>query len=188
MEKNKSVLISSLKMVLTLFIICAVTSGVVAVINVLTADKIAENLEGEIRESIESMFGEGVSYTTLSDVPLEDDAITYRITSGDDTYYCVNLNSSGFGGDIGMLVSCDSSGKILGVRVVSHSETPGLGSRATEVSFLSGFTGADSPDAVDSIAGATISSTAIKNGIAGAQKLLKNAGLINNEKLGEVTQ
>lgn len=177
MSKNSSALHDGLRMALSLFLICAVTAGVVAFVNTLTVDKIAENLEGEIRSSIEGMFGEGVDYTTLDDIPAEADAI-YSITRGDEQFYCVNLNSAGFGGDIGMLVSIDVSGKIVGVRVVSHSETPGLGSRAAEEKYLSGFDGVASAYDVDSIAGATISSNAVKSGVIAAKQLLKDAGLI----------
>ncbi len=177
MPKNRSELRDSLRMALSLFLICAVTAGVVALVNTLTVDKIAENLEGEIRDSIEGMFGEGVDYTVLESIPAGAEAI-YSITRGDEQFYCVNLNSAGFGGDIGMLVSVDVSGKIVGVRVVSHSETPGLGSRATEEKYLSGFDNVTSAYDVDSIAGATISSNAVKSGVTAAKRLLEDAGLI----------
>lgn len=164
-------------MVVSLFLICAVTAGVVAFVNTLTADKIAENLEGEIRQSIEGMFGEGVDYETLENIPADAVAI-YCITRGEEKSYCVNLNSSGFGGDINMLVSADSEGRVIGVRVISHSETPGLGSRAAEDDFLSRFVGKVHGKNVDSIVGATISSTAIKNGVDKAHNILVDAGLI----------
>lgn len=177
MSKDRSALHEGLRMALSLFLICAVTAGVVALVNALTVDKIAENLEGEIRSSIEGMFGEDVDYTTLADIPAEAEAI-YSITRGGEQFYCVNLNSAGFGGDISMLVSYDAAGVIVGVRVVSHSETPGLGSRAAEEKYLSGYNGLASAYDADSIAGATISSNAVKNGIHSAKKLLETAGLI----------
>lgn len=178
--KKQSVLAASVKMVLSLFLICAVTAGVVAGVNALTVDKINENLEAEIRGSIENMFGEGVAYTTLTDIPAGAEAI-YEITSDGEKFYCVNLNSSGFGGDITMLVSIDLKAYIVGVSVVSHSETPGLGSRAAESSFLDLFKGKTLSDNVDSISGATISSTAVKAGISAAQKMLADAGLLDIE-------
>lgn len=178
MSKNKSALHEGLRMALSLFLICAVTGGVVALVNELTVDKIAENLEGEIRSSIEGMFGEGVNYTTLEDVTADSGTVIYSITRGDEQFYCVNLSSVGFGGDISMLVSYDAEGVIVGVRVVSHSETPGLGSRATEEKYLSGFNNIVSVYDVDTIAGATISSNAVKSGIQSAKALLEDAGLI----------
>lgn len=176
MQKNKSEFSESLRMVLALFLICAITAGVVAVINAQTVDRIAENLEGEIRESIEGMFGEGVSYEALENIPADAVAI-YRIRLDKGESYCVNLNSSGFGGDVNMLVSIDSDGSIVGVRVVSHAETPGLGSRATEEGFLSGFVGKIFGESVQAIAGATISSNAIQSGIDKAYNILIEAGL-----------
>ncbi len=163
-------------MVLALFLICAITAGVVAVVNAQTVDKIAENLEGEIRGSIEGMFGEGVSFETLENIP-SDAAAIYRITRDGKDSYCVNLNSSGFGGDINMLVAIGSDGDVVGVRVVSHSETPGLGSRAAEEDFLSSFVGKIFGEEVEHIAGATISSNAVKSGVDKAYKILIEAGL-----------
>ncbi|MBQ9079446.1 MAG: FMN-binding protein [Clostridia bacterium] len=180
MANNKKGFAPYLRMVLTLFVICAVTAGVVAGVNALTYQKIAENLESEIRESIETMFGEGVEYTTLSDIPATAEAI-YEIVRNGEKSYCVNLNSSGFGGDINMLVGVAQDGTLIGVSVVSHSETPGLGSRATESPFIDGFVGKKNTSEVDAIAGATITSSAVKQGAKDAQEILLSIGLIEFE-------
>ena len=166
-----------LKMVLVLLVICAMVSGVVAGVNALTKDKIAQNLEMQIRSSISEMFGEGIEYTTMENTPVGAEAV-YEIERDGAKFYCVNINSSGFGGDVNMLVGLGDDGKIVGARVVSHSETPGLGSVAAEAGFLGLFEGKTNVESVDSITGATISSKAIKAGISSAQKILADAGLI----------
>jgi electron transport complex protein RnfG len=183
-DKKNSILAASVKMVFVLFLISAVTAGVVATVNAFTKDKIAENLENEIRSSFAVMFGEGVEYKTLGEIPAGLETV-YEITAAGNTYYCANLNSSGFGGDINILASFDTEGKIVGVSVVSHSETPGLGSRVMDSSYTSKFAGKDSAGSVDSITGATISSNALKNGIKNAQKILADNGFIKLTSGGE---
>lgn len=180
-DKKRSAAAEYVRMVLVLLLICAVTSGVVAGVNALTKEKIAENLEMQIKSSISEMFGEGIEYTTLTEIPAGVEEV-YEIVRGGETMYCANINSSGFGGDVNMLVGLAKDGKIIGVSVVSHSETPGLGSVAAESGFLGQFVGVNNPDRVDSIAGATISSEAVKAGIAEAQRILDEAGIIDYEK------
>jgi len=81
----------------------------------------------------------------------------------------------GFGGDIGVIVAVNvENDEIVGVGVTTHSETPGLGSRAkTDTSFSSQFKGLSIEDPfkvkadggqVDAISGATVSS----RGVCGA--------------------
>lgn len=183
MPKNESVLKQSIRMVVSLFIICALTAGVVAGVYALTLDKINENLEGEIRSSIEGMFGEGVVYETLENIPDGAEAV-YKIVKDGATFYCVNLNASGFGGDVNMLVSVGEDGRYVGVSVVSHSETPGFGEKATKSDYLDAFKGTSSATEVEMISGATISSKAIRAGVTSAKEMLVSAGLVNETANG----
>ena len=58
---------------------------------------------------------------------------------------------------------------MCGVRVVSHSETPGLGSRAMISDYLDNFIGVGESltvgEDLDAVSGATISSKAVVSGI-----------------------
>lgn len=86
----------------------------------------------------------------------------------------------GYAGAIDLLIAIDTNGKLLGVKTLKQSETPGLGARIAEWpnAWLQGFTGrslnepADSGWALkkdqgqfDQIAGATITSRAVINAI-----------------------
>ena len=75
----------------------------------------------------------------------------------------------------------DRDGTVNGIKILSISETAGLGMRATEESFYGQFagrkvenfsytkTGATADDEIDAISGATITTRAMTNGV--------NAGL-----------
>jgi len=91
------------------------------------------------------------------------------------------VESNGYGGVISMSVGIDNSGKINGVKIISLSETPGLGSKVQEEPFISQFigiepkepltvvkSGGSKAEEIDAVSGATISSKAVVKGIQAA--------------------
>jgi electron transport complex protein RnfG len=81
------------------------------------------------------------------------------------------VTPEGYGGNIGMMVGVDPEGKVVGLEILNHSETPGLGDKITRSEFKSQFKG-KSLDGVDwrvkkdggdfdQITGATISPRAV---------------------------
>jgi electron transport complex protein RnfG len=88
----------------------------------------------------------------------------------------------GYGGDIGLMVGINmENDQIVGARVTTHAETPGLGARAKDdPKFVSQFSGkpidanlalkADN-GTIDAMSGATITSRAVTLGAIQAQKL-----------------
>ncbi|MBI4845469.1 MAG: RnfABCDGE type electron transport complex subunit G [Candidatus Omnitrophica bacterium] len=89
--------------------------------------------------------------------------------------WCLKTQTKGYGGTIQLLVGVDQGKSITGIKVLEHNETPGLGSRMTEDSFLGQFkakklnnlelTKIKSEDKIQAIAGATISSRAVTEGV-----------------------
>jgi len=84
----------------------------------------------------------------------------------------------GFGGDIGLMMGVNlADDKIIGVGVTTHSETPGIGSKAkTDPSFTNQFKGmnmtAIAP--VDAISGATVTSNGVNGGVAAASNMYQS--------------
>lgn len=89
----------------------------------------------------------------------------------------------GYVGPIRLLVGLTADGRILGVRVAAHAETPGIGAAIadSDTGWLDAFTGRslDDPPAsrwavrpdggdFDAVAGATVSSRAVVAGVRGA--------------------
>ena len=175
-KKHKSPLLESLRTVIVLTLVCAVITAVVSGINALTLPKINANLDAEMNAAFVEMFGEGMSFSVLN-IDSSANAV-YKVRADGKTYYSVNISSPGFESDIMMLVSFEESGKIAGVKIISQGETPGIGTRVDDDSFLSRFIGKSSPDEVDSLTGATISSKAVKTGIREAREILVSNNLI----------
>jgi len=90
--------------------------------------------------------------------------------------YVLKTKAAGYGGDINLLAGIDAQGVIQAIEVLSHQETPGLGSRITEIKqgdkapwFLEQFKGKLAPGLklsdIQTISGATISSKAVLGSI-----------------------
>lgn len=159
-----------------LLIVCAVVAAVVSGVHAMTDSRYQQNLTEEKRQAIVRIFGsETITYRTLSG---EGDAEpVYEVLEGENVVgYCVELASPGFGGDISMTVGFEADGKILGVSIVSLSETPGLGSRVQEAAYLDQYKGQSGTltlgEDVDAIAGATVSSRAVLIGVNRAVEIL----------------
>ncbi|MEG0775741.1 RnfABCDGE type electron transport complex subunit G [Clostridium sp.] len=90
--------------------------------------------------------------------------------------YLITVNPSGYGGEIKMMVGISSDGKVEGIKILTHNETPGLGSNAEKPKFADQFKGksAEKELAVGSdiqaITGSTITSKAVTNGVNTAIK------------------
>ncbi len=90
----------------------------------------------------------------------------------------------GYGGDVGLMVGINvADGKLLGVSVTTHAETPGMGAKAKEdPAYVSQFKGLsiDGPLAiskdggtVNAIGGSTITSRAVAGAATEAAKIYK---------------
>ena len=84
-----------------------------------------------------------------------------------DTAKTQKVTVAGFGGDMTLEVTADAE-KLYGVNVLSNSETQGIGSKAVEA--LPALMVEKQSFNVDGIAGATVSSTALRTGVEQAIK------------------
>ena len=102
--------------------------------------------------------------------------------------WCVNVTPSGYGGAIDMMVGVTIDYKVSGVKVISNSESAGLGAKCTDDAFRKQFkgkgdtvkvikNGTPKDDEIVAITGATITSKAVTSGVADAVAVVKDGGL-----------
>lgn len=156
-----------------LMIIIAAVVLMLAVVNGLTKDKIAENAKKANDEARIALFSDATAFDPIS-LELTEDLTKYigevyeATKDGETLGYCVNVISNGFGGEISMIVGISGDGLITGVKVVNHTETAGVGERIiSNGSILSQFVNAsaNSITSVSTITGATVTSKAIIDGV-----------------------
>ena len=173
-----------------LFVICAVASLVLGVTNNITSPVIEErNIQAsnELRQIVLSDADEFKELDGInSDIVLE---VYEGISGGNVVGYTIKTAPKGYGGTVEVMVGISVDGKVTGVDIGNHSETPGLGSKATEPAFKDQYTGKDisnelsvvkgsasSENEISAISGATITSKAVTNGVNAAIEVF-------NEKL-----
>ncbi len=155
----------------TLLIITAVVAVALAAVNSVTAPAIAKLNAEKVQQAIETVLpggGEKVDFPATGTV-----STVYKGENG----YAVEVGPSGFDNTITMMVGIDNEGKVLGISIVKHTETAGLGavaaaSTSAGEAFRSQFVGTSGSVAVskdggqlDAITGATITSRAVCAGV-----------------------
>ena len=158
-----------LRLSLILIIITGITALLLAGVNALTADRIAENERIATEQSLASIFGEA-KYTDIT--PSDTSGIgpdvktIYETDSGD---FGVLVSPQGFKQEIQMAVGISANGEIIGVSIISSQETSGIGSKAANDEYVKRYEGLSGEltlgTDVDGVSGATISSKAILKGI-----------------------
>ena len=162
------------RLTLTLFIITAIVALMLAGVNAVTVDRIAQ-LELEAKNAA---MAEVMPDTTIDEsktIENEDSTVYYAMREGELAGFCVEVAPSGFGGEISMIVGVDMGYKVTGISIISMSETPGLGTRAQEPDFLNQFVGrgdsapfevgSSGEGSIDAISAATITSKAVTLGV-----------------------
>ena len=143
----------------SLFVICLVFTGALAVVNMVTQGPIAVNEAAKAEAARQEIF-EGARFTENGDY------FTAMEQNGALLGYCIETQAQGYGGVIQVTVGLDPEGQVLRVKVVNcDNETPGLGTKVKEESFLRQFTGGSGTVRADSIASATYSSQGVVNAV-----------------------
>lgn len=157
------------KPTLTLTVICTIVTLLLALTNMLTSAKIADNAAKKAAESRRLVLAAD-SYRQL-----DGEGAVYGAYDADGNMLGVTVvtKDNGYGGTIEVMTGITADGRVSGVHILSMSETPGLGARAKEEPFLSQYRGFDSPDLavtkdggrIDALSGATISSRAVTRAV-----------------------
>lgn len=180
----------TLRLVYVLTFTCLCASFGLAVVNTITEPRIAQQKKNERLSAIKSVL------PAFDNDPMEDkkELIVGKDEEGNlltKIFYLgkmkgevvgvvVETEGEGFGGDISVIIGINPEGEIMGIEVLDHLETPGLGARIELPEFKDQFRGkslansklVDSSIAVvkdrgdiDSLTGATISSRGVTQAV-----------------------
>lgn len=187
-------------MVVCLFLICFVCSGLLAVVNALTEAPIAEANVAKINASIAAVVPtfDNEPSSEVFQVTVGSDAISVYPATLEGTlvgYAVETFSNKGFGGRITLMVGFQPDGTVYNTSVVSHAETPGLGDKmdASKSNFSEQFKGIhpstfrlavkkDGGD-IDAITASTITSRAFADAVSRAYEAFL---LIENDSKEEM--
>ena len=161
-----------------LFAITFVTALLLGVVNKFTAPVIEQYKVEKVRMAIESVVEGEIDISTAKEYKVNGENTVRQIVSykndSQETVYAVKAVSTGYAGDIEMMIGFDADCMVTGVEIVSMSETPGLGAKAMDnTEWLSQFMGKGQNE-LDGITGATVTSKAIQCGVDDARKQIEN--------------
>ncbi len=113
-----------------------VTGGLLAFVNDVTKEPIAEVNKQATTDGIVKVMGGNPNIKTDADT-IENNGktfVVYNVTDdkGNALGNAVESSTMGFGGDLKVLTGFDAEGNILGYTILGHAETPGLGAKATD--------------------------------------------------------
>lgn len=167
---------------LALFALITVSS--VALTRALTAERIAANREASAFQAVAEVAPEGHDgrllehAVTLPAAPLlgqPEPFTAWQALKDDDVIGMVVpvISHEGYSGRIAMLVGITARGRLSGVRVTEHRETPGLGDaiEAKKSGWIEQFRGLSAESAhlgdggIDALTGATVTSRAVTRAV-----------------------
>ena len=163
MTKTGSAKTDFIQPIFILTAICLVCAALLAYINSVTKP-IIEKTEAEIAEAARAEVLPDSGGFTLLDVTLPEGSVVtevYEANNGSGFVFMITGNGYGGKGTMKLITSVDPEGKIIATKTLSHSETAGMGSKTADEPWRAQFVGvsADTLSGVDTISGATISST-----------------------------
>ena len=172
---------------LVLFIITAVTGLILGGVYTITLEPIRAT---ELREKNEALASTLPGAKDFKPIPLKADAgivkDAYEGTAdGKLVGYNFTVMPKGYGGLITLVVGMKPDGQVTDIKILAHTETPGLGAKAADAAFTDQFqskkadeltvtkTHANAENQIQAISGATITSRAVVSGVNAATNYLK---------------
>ncbi|AWZ49200.1 electron transporter RnfG [Clostridiaceae bacterium 14S0207] len=183
MEKQENIF----KLGIILLIITACAGLILGVVHEVTADPIKKqeklNNENAMKEILSKADSFKVKEMKLSQNVLE---VNEAAKGSNVIGYAIKMQTKGYGGQIQLMVGISNDGKLSGIKIITQTETPGLGANSTKPSFYGQYK--DKPikedlavvkaspskdNEIQAMSGATITSKAVTSGVNEAIKFYK---------------
>jgi electron transport complex protein RnfG len=192
MSKDKKE--SLFRPVIILFLICLVTIALLSLTYGFTLDARESQADAVNNADRQSLFPEAAKFTAIKkpDIGLFAGltrAYQAKSAGGNILGYVISAQSRGYGGDVPVMVAFGPDFKILRMKVLTNSETPGIGKKVEDESFLKQFIGLGTqmdlsvkPDdsgkyIIDAISGATFSSRGVTEAVNIAIRFIREINL-----------
>lgn len=154
-----------------LLIIAAVSAGVLGLVNNFTKTVIEENDRKAVNQARMKVLTAASDFREAEAVQADGlDFIPGYNEAGEIVGYVTTVAAGGgYAGDIVFVMGITKDAKIAGMDIIGCQETPGLGAKVQDRAWQDSWAGRDSSyefnKSTDAFAGATISPTAVYNGL-----------------------
>lgn len=191
-----------LKLGVVLFIITAVTGLILGGVYTMTLEPIRIAQEREKTNAMIETLPGATEFESVEVAAGEDMIKEIHIgrSNGELMGYNFTVTPKGYGGLIEIVAGVSKEGKLMAIKIIKHTETPGLGAKADKDDFLSQFrektvrnlvvtkTDVTSDNEIQAIAGATITSNAVAQGVNTALRYFRTvySGSPDSDGLADV--
>lgn len=152
---------------------------------------IAERQRADLEAALKELFPDADNFSAATDIQSPDPSVTIEsayeaLKNGVPVGAALSLSRASYGGPIKIMAGVSAGGTITGVKIMEHSDTPGLGAnaaspsyfvdRARGLTFFGQFTGkkTDDPfvvkDDVVAITASTVTSSAVTAAVKAAAR------------------
>jgi electron transport complex protein RnfG len=159
-----------------------------------TSGIIAQRQRSDLEASLKELFPDADAFKEIKSVQSPDPAVTVEsayaaIKSGKTAGAALRVSRASYGGPMKILAGVSSEGLVTGVKIMEHSDTPGLGAnvaspsyyvdRAKGITFYGQFAGKKITDSfevkadVAAVTASTISSRAVADSVKAASSAVK---------------
>lgn len=164
----------NLKLGAILLVITSIAGLLLGFANDFTKEAILENSKIN-KEDLRVIMPEATGIVDSSLETTEAISEIYTAVKGEEEIgYVFKVTTKGFHGSVDLVVAVSNEDKVTGIKVLAHSETPGLGARIEEEGFRGSFSGLNGMSSINivkmvpskenevqGISGASVSSKAV---------------------------
>ncbi len=181
---NKAKKDSIFNLVIRLVVITVCAGLILGLVYGITKEPIAQQELKKATEARQAVLGEAQEFKQIALEGMDYDADKFAdisevyegIVNGQTVGYTFAITTKGYKPGLSLTIGMATDGKITGVEIGSHEETPGLGANATNPDFLDQFKETDGPiviakspsgaeNEVQALTGATITSKGVANAV-----------------------
>jgi Na+-translocating ferredoxin:NAD+ oxidoreductase subunit G len=180
-----------IRLSLTLAVVGILSAAILTGVHTWTAPIIEQRQQEEYLEAVREYFP-AVSSTKTEE--LEGDYFDLVYDAGNTLLgIMATIRTQGYDGLITYNLAVDPTGKVVGLRIITHSDTPGIGDYIENPEFQKQFIGKGPEDPiqagvdVDTKTGATVSTSAMVNSIRRMVETIAVAFLDFEEEVFEIT-
>jgi len=179
-----------------LLLITALASGILAYINGLTAPIIEENQRLTKENARKEVMPDAVSFEKIG-IYNEEGVFAAKNDTGEIVGFTFLASLYGYSSDVKSMIGVTKDMVVNKIKVISQTETPGLGANCEKPEFQAQFSNKDLQQmkvdkdggSIESLTGATITTRTIANSIKNGMEYLLTLDVVKNiEKPVEIAE
>ncbi|WP_312654425.1 FMN-binding protein [Proteiniclasticum sp.] len=155
------------KSLLVLLITVLLTGGILLFADSQLRPIIDAAGSSEDQAVLETLFAGETAFTPVEFT--DETGLIKKVYEAGESGYAYIIENQGFADVITFALALDKEGNITGYEIINLNDTPGYGSQVGEDAFKETIVGKTSTDAFATISGATVSSSAVVDGLNAAK-------------------